>query len=67
MLDLVAGRIEFLDAPKRYLHRDGRTLWAQANVAVMRDAEGTPLLLLHADTDFRATIASAEASTPEWV
>ena len=44
--DLVAGRIEFLDAPKRYLHRDGRTLWAQANVAVMRDAEGTPLLLL---------------------
>ena len=44
--DLVAGRIEFIDAPKRYLHRDGRTLWAHANVAVVRDAAGAPLQLL---------------------
>ncbi|MGQ4660795.1 PAS domain S-box protein [Lysobacter sp. F6437] len=44
--DLVAGRIEFIDAPKRYLHRDGKTIWAHANVAVMRDAGGVPLLLL---------------------
>ena len=44
--DLVAGRVEFIDAPKRYLHRDGKTLWTHANVAVMRAADGAPLLLL---------------------
>lgn len=44
--ELIAGGIEFLDAPKRYVHRNGETIWAHANVAVMRDAKGAPLYLL---------------------
>ncbi len=44
--ELIAGRTEFLDAPKRYLHRNGDTIWAHANVAVMRNDAGVPLYLL---------------------
>ena len=44
--ELVAGKVEFLDAPKRYLHRDGRTIWTHANVAVIRDGDGQPRQLL---------------------
>jgi PAS domain S-box-containing protein len=44
--DLVAGRIEFIDAPERYVHRNGETVWAHANVALMRDPAGVPLYLL---------------------
>ena len=44
--ELIAGGIEFLDSPKRYLHRNGETIWAHANVAVMRNDQGTPLYLL---------------------
>lgn len=44
--DLLAGRIETIDAAKRYRHRDGHTVWTHANVAVMRDPAGVPLYLL---------------------
>ena len=44
--DLVSGKVQFLDAPKRYLHRDGRTLWTHANVALIRDGSGQPMQLL---------------------
>ncbi|RNF83674.1 sensor histidine kinase [Montanilutibacter psychrotolerans] len=44
--DLLAGRIDTIDAAKRYRHRDGHTVWTHANVAVMRDPGGAPLYLL---------------------
>lgn len=44
--ELIDGRVEFIDAPKRYLHRNGKTVWVHANVAVMRDDAGAPQYLL---------------------
>lgn len=43
---LVDGTIPVLDAQKRYLHRNGDTVWAHVNVSVMRDDAGDPLYLL---------------------
>lgn len=44
--ELIAGQVEFIDARKRYLHRDGKTVWVHANVAVMRNDAGAPQYLL---------------------
>ena len=43
---LVDGSLPMLDALKRYVHRNGETIWAHVNVAVMRDANGMPMHLL---------------------
>ncbi|HEY0505145.1 MAG TPA: PAS domain S-box protein [Lysobacter sp.] len=43
---LVDGSIPVLDAQKRYLHRNGDTVWAHVNVSVTRDESGQPLFLL---------------------
>ncbi len=58
--DLVTGRVEFLDASKRYLHRNGEIVWTQANVAVMRNGDGTPLSLLVQLRDIGAERAAQE-------
>ncbi|MFD0739700.1 ATP-binding protein [Lysobacter koreensis] len=44
--DLVDGRIAVIDAPQRYLHRNGEVVWVYANVAAMRDPHGAPQSLL---------------------
>ncbi len=41
---LVAGQIASFEMDKRYLHRDGHVIWAQLNVALIRDERGGPLL-----------------------
>ena len=43
---LVDGSLPMLDALKRYVHRNGETIWAHVNVAVLRDANGVPMHLL---------------------
>lgn len=43
---LVEGSLPMLDALKRYVHRNGETIWAHVNVAVLRDANGVPMHLL---------------------
>jgi PAS domain S-box-containing protein len=58
---LVDGSIPMLDARKRYLHRNGETVWAQANVAVMRDDAGAPLYLLVQLRDIGAELAAEES------
>lgn len=42
---LLQGETSVLDAPKRYLRRDGSVLWAHLNVAMLRDEEGAPVCL----------------------
>ncbi len=39
---LVSGRQASVDEHKRYRHRDGRDVWVQLNVAVVRDSSGAP-------------------------
>ena len=43
---LLAGEAEHVDLAKRCLHRDGRTVWTQAHLAVVRDDAGAPRYLL---------------------
>lgn len=43
---LVEGTIPVLDAQKRYVHRNGDTVWAHVNVSVIRDEKTLPLFLL---------------------
>jgi PAS domain S-box-containing protein len=41
---LLAGETQFFQTQKRYRHRDGRVLWGLTNVALVRDADGRPLM-----------------------
>lgn len=43
---LTDGSLTALDAPKRYLRRDGSVLWAHLNVAMVRDGEGRPAYMI---------------------
>jgi PAS domain S-box-containing protein len=38
-----AGALEVADFEKRYVHRDGHTVWVDLTVALARDAQGAPL------------------------
>lgn len=40
------GEIPGYRMEKRYLHRDGHTVWAALNASLVRDADGTPLYLV---------------------
>src|SRR5579863_3905840 len=41
--DLLAGRAEFFQMEKRYVHKDGHVFWGLTNVSLVRDAGGRPL------------------------
>ena len=43
---VLKGETPVLDAQQRYLHRNGAIVWAQANVAMMRDDAGAPNYLI---------------------
>lgn len=36
------GAVEFVDIEKRYVHRDGRTVWARATSALVREGDAAP-------------------------
>lgn len=55
---LVDGSIPSLDTQKRYVHRNGETVWAHVNVSVTRDAAGEPLFLLAQLRDISAQRAA---------
>ncbi|MCX5747142.1 MAG: PAS domain S-box protein [Proteobacteria bacterium] len=40
--ELLAGTRTFVEIEKRYLHKDGHTVWAQLNAAMVRDHTGAP-------------------------
>ena len=52
--DLVAGRIESFAIEKRYLRKDGGTLWASVTVALVRHADGSPDCILGVIEDINA-------------
>ena len=41
--DLLSGQIDRYDIEKRFVHKDGRTVWAKLNVGIVRDASGSPV------------------------
>ena len=44
--ELLEGEREGYQLEKRYLHADGRPVWAALSVSAVRDPEGTPLYLI---------------------
>ena len=40
---LLAGEADTYSMEKRYIHRDGETVWVNLTVSLVRDAEGAPL------------------------
>jgi len=53
--ELFAGERAAFSVEKRYLRSDGQVVWAQVNVALLRDEDGTPLFRVsqHVDIDDR--------------
>jgi diguanylate cyclase (GGDEF)-like protein/PAS domain S-box-containing protein len=39
----LAGKRDSYEMEKRYIHRDGREVWVQLNVALVRDSQGAPV------------------------
>jgi PAS domain S-box-containing protein len=60
LADLREGRRDTLEVEKRYRRGDGRVLWGQLNVGVMRDAEGKPLDFIVQLRDITAQRATNE-------
>ncbi|HEY4581904.1 MAG TPA: PAS domain S-box protein [Lysobacter sp.] len=61
LAQLLDGRIERYERRKRYLHRDGRTLWAQATVSLRRDDAGRPLHFISVIEDIAAAVEAEQA------
>ncbi|MDQ6860673.1 MAG: PAS domain S-box protein, partial [Verrucomicrobiota bacterium] len=40
---LISGEIRFYRTEKRYVHKDGRDIWTQLGVSLVRDGDGQPL------------------------
>jgi PAS domain S-box-containing protein len=45
-LRLIRGEIRSFDLEKRYLHKNGSTIWAYVNCSIVEDDQGTPVHLL---------------------
>jgi PAS domain S-box-containing protein len=63
---LESGESDYFQMEKRYLHKDSHVFWGLANVSVVRDAEGRPLLYVGQVQDVterrRAEEANARAA-----
>jgi two-component system nitrate/nitrite sensor histidine kinase NarX len=44
--NLITGKRDYGWLKKRYVHQDGRVIWAQLSTSVVRDSQGTPLYLV---------------------
>jgi PAS domain S-box-containing protein len=53
--DLVAGKTSAYHMEKRYLHKDGHTVWAELGVSLVLDKQGEPLYFISQIQDITAT------------
>jgi PAS domain S-box-containing protein len=58
--EMMSGAIDRYALDKRYIHRDGRTVWAHLEVALVRDDAGLPRMLLSQVIDIGARVALAD-------
>jgi len=49
---LMTGEIPFYHLDKRYIHRDGRTVWGRLTGSIVRDSHGAPLHFIAQVQDF---------------
>ena len=52
--DLWDGKVNEINTEKRYLHKDGRTIWAQVTATLLRNADGAPWLHISVIQDITA-------------
>src|SRR5207248_9554388 len=60
---VISGKAKARLAERRYVHKDGSTIWANASGAVVRDAAGAPLctvLLVHDVTGLKRSLRNAK-------
>jgi len=57
----LAGQRERYSLEKRYIHKDGRTVWAQLTVALVRTASGLPDYFISVTQDIGAAKAAEQA------
>jgi PAS domain S-box-containing protein len=58
---LIAGEVDTLRVEKRYLHKDGGTVWMHVAIAMERDAAGQPLYAISVLDDITARKDAEEA------
>ncbi|MBW8907339.1 MAG: PAS domain S-box protein [Betaproteobacteria bacterium] len=58
---LLAGEVDSVRVEKRYLHKDGGTIWASIAIALERDASGMPLYAISVLEDVTAQKQVEEA------
>jgi PAS domain S-box-containing protein len=44
--DLIAGKLDFFQAEKRYISKEGRVVWGQLTVSLIRDENEQPLFVI---------------------
>lgn len=59
---LLGGRAEYIDQPRRFVHRDGSTVPTQARIALLGGADGAPQQLLLQLRDARSDARAAPAT-----
>ncbi|TRO10770.1 PAS domain S-box protein [Ectopseudomonas mendocina] len=59
--NLLAGRISAYQMEKRYLDKQGRTLWVLLSVSLVRDGEGQPVHFVSQVQDFSDRVAAERA------
>jgi PAS domain S-box-containing protein len=55
------GELDSVDLEKRYLHRDGRTIWGRLSIGALDDPDGTRLAFLGAITDVSEAVEARQA------
>lgn len=60
MDELLSGEVPSAKLEKRYLHRSGHAVWVRAQVAVIRDTDGTPLHVTTTTEDITEERATRE-------
>jgi PAS domain S-box-containing protein len=60
MRRLLAGELDTYRFEKRYLHKDGRTIWADVGTFLLRDASGSPLYFITHVQDITERIEAEE-------
>ena len=58
---LVAGKIDYYEADKRYLRKDGRVIWVHLIVRLVKTASGQPLYFLPTIQDITERKAAEES------
>ncbi|MFN2646745.1 MAG: PAS domain S-box protein [Burkholderiales bacterium] len=60
-IKLIAGELDSVRLEKRYLHKDGGTVWANIAIALERDAAGKPLYAISVLEDITGSKHAEEA------